>query len=87
MRPASHLLDVGVIPSWKQRDQAQHPPRGVVEVTGKGAHGLYASREVYAIETRSERLLARIPVGPGHHGLCVYPQPGRCPPGHTGVLR
>jgi hypothetical protein len=58
-----------------------------VEVTGKGAHGLYASREVDAIDTCSERLLARIPVGPGRHGLCSHPQPGRCSPGHTGASR
>ena len=43
--------------------------------------------EVYAISTRSGRLLARIPVGPGPHGLCVYPQPGRYSLGHTGVFR
>jgi DNA-binding beta-propeller fold protein YncE len=44
-------------------------------------------REVYAIDTRSGRLLARIPVGDGPHGLCVWPQPGRYSLGHTGVLR
>jgi DNA-binding beta-propeller fold protein YncE len=43
--------------------------------------------EVYAIDTRSGRLLARIPVGQGPHGLCVYPQPGRYSLGHTGVFR
>ena len=43
--------------------------------------------EVYAIDTRSGRLLARIPVGAGPHGLCVYPQPGRYSLGHTGVFR
>jgi len=43
--------------------------------------------QVYAIDTRSGRLLARIPVGAGPHGLCVYPQPGRYSLGHTGVLR
>jgi DNA-binding beta-propeller fold protein YncE len=43
--------------------------------------------EVYAIDTRSGRLLARIPVGRGAHGLCVYPQPGRYSLGHTGVFR
>jgi hypothetical protein len=32
-------------------------------------------------------LLARIRVGRGPHGLCVYPQPGRYPLGHTGVFR
>ncbi|HEX8135071.1 MAG TPA: hypothetical protein VF880_16785, partial [Actinomycetes bacterium] len=43
--------------------------------------------EVYAIDTRGGRLLARIPVGRGPHGLCVYPQPGRYSLGHTGVFR
>ena len=43
--------------------------------------------EVYAIDTRSGRLLARVRVGRGSHGLCVYPQPGRYSLGHTGVFR
>ena len=43
--------------------------------------------EVYAIDTTDGRLLARIPVGKGPHGLCVYPQPGRYSLGHTGVFR
>ncbi len=42
---------------------------------------------VYAISTNTGRLLARIPVGSGPHGLCVYPQPGRYSLGHTGVFR
>jgi YVTN family beta-propeller protein len=42
---------------------------------------------VYAISTRNGRLLARIPVGSGPHGICVYPVPGRYSLGHTGVLR
>jgi YVTN family beta-propeller protein len=43
--------------------------------------------EVYAIDTRTGALLARIKVGQGPHGLCVYPQPGRYSLGHTGVFR
>jgi DNA-binding beta-propeller fold protein YncE len=43
--------------------------------------------EVYAISTRTGRLLARIRVGPGPHGLSVWPQPGRYSLGHTGTLR
>ena len=43
--------------------------------------------QVYAIDTRTGRLRARIPVGRGPHGLCVYPQPGRYSLGHTGVFR
>ena len=48
--------------------------------------GRYNS-DVYAISTRNGRLLARIPVGAGPHGLCVWPQPGRYSLGHTGILR
>jgi YVTN family beta-propeller protein len=43
--------------------------------------------EVYAIDTRTGKLLARIPVGRGPHGLTVYPQPGRYSLGHTCDLR
>jgi streptogramin lyase len=43
--------------------------------------------EVYAISTRSGRLIRRISVGQEPHGLCVYPQPGRYSLGHTGVFR
>jgi len=43
--------------------------------------------EVYAIDTRDGKLLARIPVGREPHGLCVYPQPGRYSLGHTGIFR
>jgi DNA-binding beta-propeller fold protein YncE len=42
---------------------------------------------VYAISTRTGRLLHRIPVGDGPHGLDVWPQPGRYSIGHTGILR
>jgi YVTN family beta-propeller protein len=45
------------------------------------------NREIYAIDTKDGHLLARIPVGKGPHGLCVYPQPGRYSLGHTGVFR
>lgn len=43
--------------------------------------------EVYAISTRSGRLLHRIKVGAGPHGMAVWPQPGRYSIGHTGILR
>ncbi len=42
---------------------------------------------VYAIDTVTGRLRARIRVGSGPHGLCVWPQPGRYSLGHTGVMR
>ncbi|MEA2301074.1 MAG: hypothetical protein QOE44_1609 [Solirubrobacteraceae bacterium] len=48
--------------------------------------GRYNS-EVYAISAVTGRLLHRIKVGNGPHGLCVWPQPGRYSIGHTGILR
>jgi YVTN family beta-propeller protein len=48
--------------------------------------GRYNS-EVYAISTADGHLIARIPVGDGPHGLCIYPQPGRYSLGHTGIFR
>jgi DNA-binding beta-propeller fold protein YncE len=42
---------------------------------------------VYAIDTRTGKLLAKILVGTSPHGLCVWPQPGRYSLGHTGILR
>jgi DNA-binding beta-propeller fold protein YncE len=48
--------------------------------------GRYTS-SVYAISTRSGRVLATIPAGVSPHGLCVWPQPGRYSTGHTGVMR
>jgi YVTN family beta-propeller protein len=64
------------------------PDMGGVSANGKvlWLAGRYDS-EVYAIDTRSGRLIRRIPVGSGPHGLCVYPQPGRYSLGHTGVFR
>jgi YVTN family beta-propeller protein len=64
------------------------PDMGGVSADGKvlWLSGRYNS-EVYAIDTADGKLLARIPVGRGPHGLCVYPQPGRYSLGHTGVFR
>ena len=45
------------------------------------------NREVYAIDTTTGALLARIPVGSQPHGLAVFPQPGRYSLGHTGEFR
>lgn len=42
---------------------------------------------VYAIRLSTGKLLARIKVGSGPHGLAVFPQPGRYSLGHTGVFR
>jgi YVTN family beta-propeller protein len=64
------------------------PDMGGVSADGKvlWLSGRYHS-EVYAIDTESGKLLARIKVGREPHGLCVYPQPGRYSLGHTGVFR
>ena len=64
------------------------PDMGGVSADGKvlWLTGRY-NAEVYAISTRTGHLLARIPVGAGPHGLCVWPQPGRYSLGHTGILR
>ncbi|MFU8871627.1 beta-propeller fold lactonase family protein [Micromonospora sp. SL4-19] len=43
--------------------------------------------EVYVIRTRDGKLLARIPVGSGPHGLTIWPQPGRYSLGHTANIR
>jgi YVTN family beta-propeller protein len=64
------------------------PDMGGVSADGKvlWLSGRY-NAEVYAIDTTNGNLLARIKVGKGPHGLCVYPQPGRYSLGHTGILR
>ena len=68
-------------------------PGGSTDMGGVSADGrvLWLSGryggEVYAISTRNGHLLARIPVGSGPHGLCVYPQPGRYSLWHTGIFR
>ena len=64
------------------------PDMGGVSADGKvlWLAGRY-HHEVYAIDTADGNLLARIKVGKGPHGLCVYPQPGRYSLGHTGVFR
>ncbi|HEU4973676.1 MAG TPA: YncE family protein [Baekduia sp.] len=64
------------------------PDMGGVSANGRvlWLSGRYDS-EVYAISTRTGRLLHRIPVGEGPHGMCVWPQPGRYSIGHTGILR
>ncbi|MER6630132.1 hypothetical protein ABT301_18180 [Streptomyces sp. NPDC000987] len=64
------------------------PDMGGVSADGKvlWLSGRYHS-EVYAIDTRTGALLARVKVGSGPHGLAVYPQPGRYSLGHTGIFR
>ena len=76
-----------VVATWRLPGGGS-PDMGGVSADGRvlWLAGRYAS-EVYAIDTRSGALLARIRVGKGPHGLCVYPQPGRHSLGHTGVFR
>jgi len=64
------------------------PDMGGVSADGKSLwlSGRY-DREVYVFNTANGALRARIRVGAGPHGLCVYPQPGRYSLGHTGNMR
>jgi YVTN family beta-propeller protein len=68
-------------------------PHGSPDMGGVSADGRTLwltgryNREVYAIDTRTGRLRARIPVGAGPHGLSIFPQPGRHSLGHTGTYR
>ena len=64
------------------------PDMGGVSPDGRTlwVSGRYSSA-VYAISTRTGRLIATIHVGVSPHGLCVWPQPGRYSTGHTGVMR
>ena len=76
-----------VIATWQIPTPAS-PDMGGVSANGSTLwlSGRY-NAEVYAIDTRTGRLRARIPVGSGPHGLCVWPQPGRYSLGHTGIMR
>jgi len=62
-------------------------PGGSPDMGGVSADGrvLWLSgrydAEVYAISTTTGNVIARIAVGDGPHGLCVWPQPGRCSSG------
>ncbi|HEX3830225.1 MAG TPA: hypothetical protein VHV82_23400 [Sporichthyaceae bacterium] len=64
------------------------PDMGGLSVDGKQLWltGRY-NRVVYVIDTTTGKLLHKIPVGAGPHGLCFWPQPGRYSLGHTGILR
>ena len=69
------------------------PPPASPDMGGVSADGstLWLSgrynAEVYAINTRNGKLRARISVGLGPHGLCVWLQPGRYSLGHAGIMR
>jgi len=76
-----------VITTWRIPGGGS-PDMGNVSADGKvfWVSGRY-DNAVYGISTATGRLLARIPVGPQPHGLCVWPQPGRYSLGHTGNTR
>ena len=76
-----------VIATWVIPPPAS-PDMGGVSADGRTLwlSGRY-NAEVYAINTRTGKLRARIHVGLGPHGLCVWPQPGRYSLGHTGIMR
>ena len=64
------------------------PDMGSVSADGKQLwlSGRY-SDVVYVFDTRSGKLLKKITVGNGPHGLTYFPQPGRYSLGHTGNYR
>jgi YVTN family beta-propeller protein len=70
------------IPGGGSPDMGGISPDGTVMWWGGRYNGV-----VYAMSTRSGRLLATIPVGAGPHGVCLFPQPGRYSLGHTGNFR
>jgi YVTN family beta-propeller protein len=76
-----------VVRTW-QIPRPASPDMGGVSADGSTLwlSGRY-NAEVYAIDTQTGKLRARIPVGQGPHGLCVWPQPGQYSLGHTGIMR
>jgi YVTN family beta-propeller protein len=76
-----------VIATW-QIPLPASPDMGGVSADGNTLwlSGRY-NAEVYAINTHTGQLRARIQVGDGPHGLCVWPQPGTYSLGHTGIMR
>jgi YVTN family beta-propeller protein len=70
------------IPGGGSPDMGGISPDGTVMWWGGRYNGV-----VYAMSTSDGRLLAKIPVGSGPHGVCVFPQPGRYSLGHTGNFR
>jgi DNA-binding beta-propeller fold protein YncE len=76
-----------VVATWQIPDGGS-PDMGGVSADGKTLwlSGRYDA-EVYAFDTTTGALIARIPVPKGPHGLAVFPQPGRYSLGHTGNYR
>ena len=78
----NQIIDKWRIPGGGSPDMGGISPDGMVMWWGGRYNGV-----VYAMSTEDGRLLAKIPVGSGPHGLCVFPQPGRYSLGHTGNFR
>jgi DNA-binding beta-propeller fold protein YncE len=78
----NRLLAKWRIPGGGSPDMGGITPDGTVMWWGGRYDGV-----VYAMSTVNGRLLAKIPVGNGPHGVCVFPQPGRYSLGHTGNFR
>lgn len=86
---------VSVIPFATNRVEAtwRVPGGGSPDMGGVSADGrlLWLTgryhREIYAFDTETGRLVARVKVGNQPHGAAVFPQPGRYSTGHTGVFR
>jgi YVTN family beta-propeller protein len=81
------FTDDHITATWKIPGHAS-PDMGNLSADGRTLWlaGRY-DNEVYAIDTTTGALRARIPVGIQPHGLTVWPQPGRYSLGHTGIMR
>jgi YVTN family beta-propeller protein len=81
--PATHQI----LTKW-QIPGGGSPDMGAVSPDGSQLwlSGRYHN-EVYVLSTVDGKLLAKIAVGDGPHGLTFWPQPGRYSLGHTGNIR
>jgi DNA-binding beta-propeller fold protein YncE len=83
------VLDLATLkPATTWRIPGGSPDMGGLSADGRQLwlSGRYHD-EVYVLSTQDGKLLARIPVGRGPHGLTIWPQPGRYSLGHTGNIR
>ena len=90
-----HEGSVSVLDAYTGAVQAtwrigEHASPDMGNVTADGAQLWLSGRydhAVYVLSAVDGRLIKRIDVGNGPHGLCVWPQPGRYSLGHTGITR
>ncbi len=83
MDPVTYkILDKWQIPGGGSPDMGAMSPDG----SQFWVSGRYHN-EVYVLSTVDGKLIARIPVGHGPHGLTYWPQPGRYSLGHTSNIR